>query len=263
LKDLINKSLPENDPSRGLPSSPIQKARYCLIADEFAGEEVRSVFRPLIWTDNEYGGKPQWSAGNTVQIKILIDEDNLQERVRAWMRRSNTALQTFMKEGLLDYLNEKDSTGQPVVEHYERLAKFKQKLNEALNQSKPLIELDYPLIARVHPLAPQTKPIMQGFPFTTGHPARKIVEEILTSQLPVGAPLNGYFSSRDTESVLISSILTHPVHPMTVSPLFSPSTQRCQPLSPRKDFFGGHFGSGLEPRYWKIQFRCLTISDER
>ena len=241
LKDLINRSLPENDPSRGLPSSPIQKARYCLIADEFAGEELRSVFRPIIWTENEYGGKPQWSSGNTVQIKILIDEDNLQARVRAWMRRSNTALQTFMKEGLLDYLNDKDSIGQPVVEHYERLAKFKQKLNEALNQSKPLIELDYPLIARVHPLAPQTKPIMQGFPFTTGHPARQIVEEILTSQLPVGAPLNGYFSSRDTESVLISSILTHPVHPMTVQSFVQPVNTALSTIKSKEGLLRGSF----------------------
>lgn len=241
LKELLSKSLPESDVSRGMPSSPIQKARYCLIADEFAGEEIRSRFRPLVWTDNEFGGKPQWAPGNSVQINISLDEENLQSRARAWMRRPGTALQTFMQEGLLDYLNEKDSVNQPVPDHYDRIAKFKQKLSEAINQSKPLIELDLALMSRLHDHGIHSKPIIQGFPFSDGHPARKIVEDVLTPILPTGSDLKGYFSKKDTESVLISSMMTHPVHPMVVKSFVQPANHALSAITADPDMVRGTF----------------------
>ena len=223
VNELLSKSMPESDFSRGMPASNVQKARYCLIADEFAGEEVRSTFRPLVWTHNESAGKPQWAPGNSVRISIDIDEESLQSRTRAWMRRSGTALQTFMQEGLLDYLNDTDSNKDPVLDHYDRINNFKQKLSEAINQSKPLIELDTALMARVHDHGLRSKPIIQGFPFPDGHPARRIVEDVLTPLVPVGTDLKSFFSKKDTESVLISSMMTHPVHPMVVRSFVQPA----------------------------------------
>jgi hypothetical protein len=67
----------------------------------------------------------------------------------------------------------------------------------------------------------QIFPQIQGFPFTMGHPARQIVEDVLTAQLPIGTPPN-YFSSTDTESVSISSFMTNRVNPSVISSFTEP-----------------------------------------
>jgi hypothetical protein len=78
--------------------------------------------------------------------------------------------------------------------------------------------------ATVHPLEVRVVPQIQGFPFTMGHPARQIVEDVLTAQLPIGTPPN-YFSSTDTESVSISSFMVNRVNPSVISSFTEPFAQ--------------------------------------
>lgn len=224
LRELLSRSMPAPDHAHPRPMAPVPAARHALIADEFSGSSANTVSRPMIWSAHEYGGKPQWVPGNATSIEVRVSEEQLFERVRDWMLQPASVIELAMREGLREYLDRNDSVGNANVDHVQRLSVFRQKLGEALKQSRPLMELNQPLMARVHPNCPMPsfQPIVQGFPFSEGHPAREIVEQVLGAALAANDSTDGFFSSRNSESVLISSFLKYPVHPMVVKSFTSP-----------------------------------------
>jgi len=225
LKELIARSLPELEENEVLPSDPIDAACYAIVRGSRSrgGVELREL--PLIWSESYVGGQPQWSPGNTPNIQVGIDVANLEEKVTYFMRRPSTPLATSLSEGLKGYLARNDSAGMAIPDHQLRINKFKTRLEQAYGQSKPLIEIDRALSDRVHKKNIEFTPIIQRFPFGTGDPARKIVEDLLRVQLAPGAPLDEYFSSADTESVLLSSFLKYPIHPACVTSFVKPVAQ--------------------------------------
>lgn len=203
------------------PSNAVDAARYLMACGDFAAGGERRV-EPQVWVEDIGAGGVRWTPGGQPRISVAATIDDLEARVNAWMSRPSSRMARTLNEGLRSYLQDTDSTGQPVKEHPERLRRFRQKLGEALNQSRPLIELDTALNAVVHPRGQVSViPLVQGFPFPVGHPARAIVDEILATK--TGGDASGRFVDRDAESVLISSFVEYPVHPMTV-------TSVCQPL---------------------------------
>jgi len=224
LKELIARSMPISDPDEVLPVDPVQAACYLIVKGGKAGGSYDSGETPLIWSEAYLGGRPQWSPGNTPSITVALDHELLEERVSRWMKRPATPLAGFLVEGLQTYLSATDRAGTAIPDHFARIDRFRVKVQEALSQSKPLMQIDSTLAARVHPMKVNTVPIVQGFPFGVNHPARKIVEDILKVALPPGTSLNEYFSDVDAESVLISSFLEYPVHPAVVTSFTQPIT---------------------------------------
>jgi hypothetical protein len=216
LKELIARSLPEIDADEVLPVDPVQAACYLIVRGGKNNSSLDSGETPLIWSESYKGGTPQWSPGNTPSITVALNADLLEAKVSHWMKRPATPLAGFLDEGLQTYLSATDRAGTAVPDHYARLDRFKVKVQEALIQSKPLMQIDFPLISRVHPKSVTTLPIVQGFPFGENHPARAIVEDILKATLPPGTGMNEYFTDVDSESVLISSFLEYPIHPAAV-----------------------------------------------
>jgi hypothetical protein len=126
-------------------------------------------------------------------------------------------MQRYFDENLRGYLETSDADGNPVPDHKKRLTTFRTKLGEAHNQSQPLIEINLALNAVVHSKHAELEPlvIMEPFPFPTGHPAREIVSEVMGEN-------DARFTDSPAESVLISSFIEFPVHPMVVSSFVTP-----------------------------------------
>ena len=222
LKELIAESMPIIGSDEFLPADPVQAAAYLLVRGKSVEGSNDKRENPLIWSQSYTGGSPQWSAGSTPTITMALDIESLEERVSYWMHRPNTSLAAFLDEGLKDYLALIDRSGAPMPDHHARLNMFRVKLLEALAQSEPLMQIDMALAARTLPQPVTILPIMQGFPFGTNHPARKITEDILKSILPTGTPLGDYFTDADSESVMISSFLKYPVHPAVITSFTKP-----------------------------------------
>ena len=258
LEDLINRA--GSPQVKKYYGTPIQNARFEIISQEYSSDNSKSIIRPLVWTNREFDGHPQWVPGNAVQVVFEIEQEELQDRVRSWMRRPGLPLQLFMKEGLRDYLNHVDSQKEPVLDHMARVANFRQKLNEALNQSKPLIEIDLNLNSIVHNKKKvETEAIIQGFPFPNTHPARSEVEDLIRPRLAVGEDLTKYFTDRDTESVLISSLLTYPIHPMCVLSFTQPINQAMTPIKTDAAVLRGSFWQWART---KTLEDAIPLSDE-
>ena len=219
LSDAMEITLEHDDPTVSYqPSNSVDATRYLLNVGDFAADQDTRV-PPIVWATTYGAGSPQWSPGGNPQIEIAVTHDEVEKRVNAWMNRPATKIARTLNEGLRDYLASIDSNGQPVADHMARLQTFKRKLNEARNQSKPLLEIDTPLNAVIHSAHPQlgVLPLVQGFPFPVGHPARDLVNQVVGGNEGIDR-----FTDRETESVLISSFIEYPVHPMVVSSFTQP-----------------------------------------
>lgn len=222
-RELLESSL--GDGRDNLPIDPLQAARTLLIRGGFSKGRDETVF-PLIWAATNGASSPRWGAGQNAAVKVADSLDDLVARVDFWLLRPSTETSRFLSEGLSDYLSEiNPKTDVPIPDHTARLSNYKVKLQEALNQSRPLIELDTNMYATVHSQPIETSLNVQGFPFGEGHPARSITEGVIQGFLKTPGNVDHVFSSGEAESVLISSFLDNPVHPSVVSSFTQPLTQ--------------------------------------
>ena len=198
------------------PTDPIDATRYLINVGNFQTDKLAEV-APLVWDSRRRdGGSPEWSPGETPKISVVSEHEELFDRIASWMTRPASPMQQHFSEQLSQYLDTSDANRDPIQDHKERLRTFRRKLDEARNQAQPLIEVDLALNAQVHDVHPQLKilPIMQGFPFPAGHPGRELVSEVMGD--------GAYFTDTEAPSVLISSFIEFPVHPMVVSSFVQP-----------------------------------------
>jgi hypothetical protein len=222
-KELLELSLGED--REHLPIDPIQAARTLLIRGGY-GKGRDKTAPPLIWAVTHGDTAPRWGAGQAVSVKVGDDHGEIEERVDSWLMRPATETNRFLSEGLSDYLSEVNpKTGVAVINHTERMSMFRTKLQEALNQSRPLMEIDKNMYATVHDQKLSTKLNVQGFPFGEGHPARDITSGIIQGFLHTADDVDWVFTGGEAESVLISSFLEYPVNPSVVSSFTQPFTQ--------------------------------------
>jgi hypothetical protein len=214
----------------GLPLDPVKAARVVIIRGGFNSDDrVKKATGPLVWVNGLSGSaKPVWEPGNQVDVTVSDDLEHMAERIDAWLMRPSTEISHVLSEGLNSYLQAKHpKTGAAIPDHQQRLSTFSQRLKEALNQSKPLIEVDVVMNSTVHPqpLVDGKKahqPMVQGFPFGVGHPARAETEAILQAQLGGMASVDSMFTGGDAESVLITRFLEYPVNPSVVTSFTKP-----------------------------------------
>lgn len=221
-RELLERSI-DRSSGENLSNDPIQAARTLIIRGGFSKNEDTTV-APLIWADVRAGVKPRWSVGDSVPVAVGDRLEKLAERIDIWLQRPATEVKNFLDEGLDSYLSVKNPrTNQPVADHAQRLSNFKQKLQEALNQSRPLLELDTAMNATVHPISPPQFDInVQGFPFGEGHPARPVTRDVIQGFLNTPDDVDWVFSGGESESVLISMFLKYPVSPSVVTSFTQP-----------------------------------------
>ena len=214
-------------------TDPIDATRYLVNVGGFSAGRHGEV-SPVVWDARSTSGSPQWAPGQKAQISIVAEHEELLDRVGAWMTQPATPMQRHFSEHLRQFLAPTDDDG-PIQDHRTRLQAFRRKLEEARNQAKPLIEVDLALNAQIHDAHPQLKvlPIMQGFPFPAGHPAREIVSGVMGDDVR--------FNDAESQSVLISSFIEFPVHPMVVSSFVQPLGSRINEIGVNADQLRGAF----------------------
>jgi hypothetical protein len=226
---LLSRSL--GDPT-GLPIDPVEAARTLLIRGGFGGDGTKQEVSPLIWAIG-HGAQPVWEPGQQVSVTVADGLEEMSERIESWIMRPATEMLYVLSEGLSSYLMPVHyKTGAAIPNHQERLAVFRQTLNQALMQSRPLIEVDSVMNSTVHPLDLSYVLNIQGFPFGQGHPAREVTASIIQKFTNTPGNVDWVFSSGEAESVLISNFLKYPVHPSVVTSFTKPLTTAMANIKP-------------------------------
>jgi hypothetical protein len=237
--ELLSKSLGDN--REGLPLDPVEAARTLIIRGGFSSDGSNKSAPPFVWADG-HSAEPEWEAGHPVSIKVFDELEVLGERIDQWLNRPATDLNHILSEGLGDYLETvHPRTRAPIPNHQERVSRFRQMLQLALMQSRPLIEIDAGMNATVHPQPLIYDLNIQGFPFGVGHPARKETEEIIQGFLSTAESVDWAFTSSETESVLLTSFLKYPVNPSVVTSFTQPLNVSLNRFMPQPELLRSSF----------------------
>jgi hypothetical protein len=218
-KELLERSLGQG--REVMEVEPLNAARTLIIRGGFdRGKD--DLVPPLVWAEAPSGSSPRWAVGEATSVTVDDTLEKIGARIDAWLTRPSTEISNFLNEGLREYLQERNGANVPISDHPQRLSTYRQRLQEALNQSRPLLELDQNMYATVHDQAIDTLLNVQGFPFGEGHPARKITREVIQGYLKTANDVDWIFTNSESESVLMSSFLKYPVHPSVISSFTQP-----------------------------------------
>lgn len=219
-KELLERSLGEG--REFLPVEPLDAARILIIRGGY-DRGRNEVVTPLVWADSLQNAMPVWAVGSSATVSVDDTLEKIEARIDAWLNQPSTDMSGFLTEGLRQYLQVRNErTNVPISDHSQRLSAYRQRLQEALNQSRPLLELDQSMYATVHDQAMVTELNVQGFPFGEGHPAREITKEVIQGFLKTSNDVNWIFTNSESESVLISSFLKYPVNPSVITSFTQP-----------------------------------------
>jgi hypothetical protein len=204
------------------PSEPIAAVRTLVIRGGYGSDNAQLV-SPLVRAKSADESQPHSNKGGTIDVTVDDTVEAIEARVDAWLNRPATAMSRFLNQGLRQYLQARDeSTGMPIEHHPQRLAKYQKRLQEALERSRPLIQIDMEMYPTVHDQDPWTALSVQGFPFGEGHPAREVTSEVIRNFLKTADDLDWVFTSSESESVFVASFLRYPIHPSVISSFTAP-----------------------------------------
>ena len=203
LQALCQEAAEPNIPYGDLPIDPV---RYRLVAG------YKDDIMPML----RLRANASWTPGISAPIEGHGHTEIWIERFHQWSDKPGSTYRRFVTEGLRDYLAPNDPhTGQRRIDHAERNAQFRNCLLSAKERSKPMMRLSQELYHATHERMPEERFFRQMFPFSDGHPAAAIVNDVLGD--------DGWRSSLlDLSSVMLTSYFEFPVHPVVVSSLTEP-----------------------------------------
>ena len=219
----------------------------CAGTDLLGGALGDSGAAPLLWLSE--GRKIEFSATSPILLRIGLDLESLESRVDQWLSRDGRAISRHLSMGLSAYLSEPGAD--------TRLSKFKQKFELALDQAKPLCEVDTTYFNVEYPEKGESQlrlqPVIEPLPFPTGHPARQAAEQLIRARLgiPPDQPVNQYFGDRDVEGINVTNFLGTALFPGMVSSFTAPIAK-----------FGSPFRDNAELlRAWLAFKRSRTLDE--
>jgi hypothetical protein len=229
--------------------SAIESVRrgICAGTDLMGGALGESGVAPLLWMKE--GSRVEFSATSPMSLQIGLDLESLEERVDHWLSREGRAMSRHLSTGLSAYLSDPASD--------DRLRKFKQRFDLALEQAKPLCEIDTTYFNIEYPEKSETQlrlqPVIEPLPFPPGHPARAAAEQLIRARLsiPPEQPVTAYFGDRDVEGVVVTNFLGTTVFPGMVSSFTSPIARYGSPVR----------GNAVLLRAWLSFKRARTLDE--
>ena len=245
----ILRNLLESAEPRVSGETSIESVRrgICAGTDLLGGALGESGTAPLLWLSE--GTKVEFSAISSISLRIGLDLESLESRVDQWLSREGRAISRHLAMGLSAYLSEPGTDA--------RLSKFKQKFELALDQAKPLCEVDTTYFNVEYPEKGEAQlrlsPVIEPLPFPTGHPARQAAEQLIRARLgiPPDQPVHQYFGDRDAEGVNITNFLGTALFPGMVSSFTAPIAK-----------FGAPFRDNAELlRAWLAFKRARTLDE--
>ena len=150
-------------------------------------------------------------------FRLALQAEQILRRAGNWVYTPGTAMSSHVLESLKEYL---DANGVDPQTHAVRLERFRVGLQQALKASRPLIELDPGREAMVHGGSSGLAEVVTPFPFPDGHPARKLVFDVLHTR--PADQMARLFDEGEASSIEITTFLGGQSQPPVVRSLFDP-----------------------------------------
>ena len=194
--------------------TPLTSASWGLIAGDVFQEYDSPVAASLVMPES---GESDWNPGERVpQFRCDTKIDSIKARVESWM--STDTFTRVLREGIRSYLSPDDEYDRDASVNYEaRRTSFREKFARAVDIAQPLIEIDRDLEALVYDDEHRGVKVnvdCSPLPLDATHPSVSDAEGLL----PQGVELR----SGETASILVTSSLAMPVHPLIIKSLTDP-----------------------------------------
>ncbi|MGH8906087.1 MAG: tubulin-like doman-containing protein [Egibacteraceae bacterium] len=181
--------------------------------------DKRDIEKPVVITDGRWVPRdqrlPRTEQPRPAAFRVHIGAHELLARARLWINQSNSFMGVYLRQSLEEYLA---AEGLGEQTRAERLEDFRQKLAQALALSRPLVQINEPVDARLHgPRLTGHRPELTPFPFPPGHPGREVVSQVF--DMYTSDELNRLFGTRRRERIDIFSFLDAPVQPLAMASL--------------------------------------------
>jgi hypothetical protein len=157
----------------------------------------------------------------SAKFEVSINPVDYLERAQKWMKRLGTPFAGFINESLSSYLtNERDRS---ILK--ERQEKFLAKLEEAITDGAPLVNINQGLLAKIHNLKPTTDYVISTIPLDATSDIFTKVGEILERKGLTGAVGGKTFDPQSTNQSIDFFSVHMPVQPMVLDSIIGPISQ--------------------------------------
>ena len=157
----------------------------------------------------------------SAKFEVSINPVDYLERAQKWMKRLGTPFAGFITESLSSYLtNERDKS---VLR--DRQQKFLAKLEEAITDGAPLVNINQGLLAKIHDSKPRTDVVISTFPMDSTNPVYEDVQAILNRKGLTGAISGKTFDPQSANQSIDFFSVHQGVQPMVLDSIMGPISQ--------------------------------------
>jgi hypothetical protein len=190
-------------------------------SDDNSPDEQTVVSQPSAWTPETSELHVELSSAQRADFEIHISATELLERATAWLTRAGTPAGNFVAESLGHYLS--DDSGAEAGEVSERLARFEQRLNAAVDAAQPLIGIKKSVLVAVHGRHEvKSETFFSEIPVPANSDAAKVVQRVLESKGLWSAETSKNFSESDRSFIDAFTVLVEPYEPVVFDSLMKP-----------------------------------------
>jgi len=164
------------------------------------------------------GDKTQ--AQQSARFDFATQPDEYLDRTHLWLQRKDRAFHNYLQEDLANYLDSNKHDPSVVV---DRVKKFREQFNEAVDASEPLVKLNPGLLQELHSSSIEERDtVISVLPFDRSGPLFEIIKNKFNRLLDGSGKLAPTFdSSARVPNIDIFSV-QKPYQPMVMDSIFNP-----------------------------------------
>ncbi len=221
------------------PGEARKKAIMMVMLD---GEEVEKGPQDLVslsqgWVPRDYELHASLSDAPTrAEFKVTLGAAMLLARADKWVTQKGTAIGDYTSETLKEFLNPKalnpkTKTDDP-KRHAERMSRFEDQFNAALNAAAPLVSINPSVLSEVHGVAEApSKMYFTAIPFPDRSPAREAVKRVLQARGLWDAEAEKALGDGDEPTIDVFTVLGMPLQPVVFDSIMKPIASEWGSLS--------------------------------
>jgi len=157
----------------------------------------------------------------SAKFDVSINPVDYLDRARKWMKQMGTPFAGFINESLSSYLsNERDKS---ILR--DRQEKFLAKLEEAITDGAPLVDINQGLLSKIHDSKPKVDVVISTFPMDSTNPIFGKVGEILERKGLSGAISGKTFDPQSSNQSIDFFSVHQGVQPMVLDSILGPISQ--------------------------------------
>ena len=188
---------------------------------EHLDQPWRLIHEERAWIPKEPGARAdKTQAQQSARFHFETQPEEYLERTHLWLQRKESEFYKYLHEDLANYLDVNKHDPSIIA---DRVKKFREQFNEAVDASEPLVKLNPSLLQEIHNTSITSRDtVISVLPFDRSGPLFDIVNNKLTGLIDgsgKGAP--SYDSSARVPNIDIFSV-QKPYQPMVMDSIFNP-----------------------------------------